>query len=100
MHTIDELKQRKKALGITYDALATRSNVPLRTLENIFNGITKHPRIDTMQAIERALGLENEKTPSDDLSDGEKALLDLFRQVPVEQREMVLQMIKVALRNV
>ena len=97
MHTIDELKQRKKALGITYDALAPRSNVPLRTLENIFNGITKHPRIDTMQAIERALGLENEKTPPDELSEGEKALLDLFRTATEEQQALALQLLRVAL---
>lgn len=35
----------------------------------------------------------------DDLSEGEKMLLDLFRQVPEEQQELVLQMISVALKT-
>ena len=33
------------------------SNIPKRTVDGIFSGKTKNPRIDTMQAIERALGL-------------------------------------------
>jgi transcriptional regulator with XRE-family HTH domain len=32
-----------------------------------------------------------------DLNDGEKMLLDLFRQIPAEKQELVLQMIRVAL---
>ena len=35
----------------------------------------------------------------DSLSEGEKMLLDLFRRVPEEQQELVLQMIRVALNT-
>ena len=37
------------------------SEIPLNTLKNIFSGKTLNPRIDTVQSIEIALGLENEK---------------------------------------
>jgi hypothetical protein len=33
------------------------------------------------------------------LTEGEKMLLDLFRRVPEEKQELVLQMIRVALGN-
>lgn len=94
------LRARKKELKLTNEDIANLSGIPKRTVEDIFRGKTEHPRIDTMQAIERALGLEQEKTPTDELSEGEKALLELFNQVPAEQQDLVLQMIKVALQNV
>jgi UDP-3-O-[3-hydroxymyristoyl] glucosamine N-acyltransferase len=40
---------------------------------------------------------KNIPTEESDLNDGEKILLDLFRQIPAEKQEMVLQMIRVAL---
>jgi hypothetical protein len=39
-------------------------------------------------------------SPSEsDLSEGEQILLDLFRRVPEDKQELVLQMIRVALGN-
>ena len=42
---------------------------------------------------------EKKTTDYDGLSDGEKELLELFNRVPESQRQMVLQMIRVALNN-
>lgn len=95
--TIQEIKQYLKNNKITYQELSEKSGIALNTLKNIFRGKTENPRIDTMQAIERALGLENEKTPTDDLSEGEKALLDLFRTATEEQQAFALQLLRVAL---
>ena len=96
------LKNRKKELKMTLDELSEKSGIAKRTIEDIFRGATKNPRIDTMQAIERALGLtmeETQKSPQDELSEGEKMLLDLFNRVPEEQQDLVLQMIQVALKS-
>lgn len=44
--------------------------------------------------------MEREATPSptiEELSEGEKALLELFNRVPEEQQKLVLQMIRAAL---
>ena len=65
---IEQLKNRKSELNITFDELSERSGVAKRTIENVFLGATKNPRIDTVQAIERALGLAPQWT------DEEKAL--------------------------
>ena len=91
------LRARKKELKLTNDDISSISGIPKRTVEDIFRGKTENPRIDTMQAIERALGLENEKTPPDELSEGEKALLELFRTATEEQQNLALQLLRVAL---
>ena len=54
---IERLKRRKKELGISFDELSIKSGIPKTTLTNIFGGHTAHPRIDTIKAIEQALGI-------------------------------------------
>lgn len=56
-----EIKQELKIRKISYEKLSQMSEIPLNTLKNIFSGKTLNPRIDTVQSIEIALGLENEK---------------------------------------
>ncbi len=50
-------KERRKELGWTYEMLATKAQVSLNTIKNIFREETTDPRLETVQAIERALGL-------------------------------------------
>ena len=57
MVNISMYKSKKKELGYTFETLSQKSGVPIQTLHNIFRGQTTTPRIDTVQAIERALGL-------------------------------------------
>ncbi len=52
---IDEMKRRKKELGYTNAMVAELSGVPLGTVQKIFCGATRHPRIDTLEAIEMVL---------------------------------------------
>jgi transcriptional regulator with XRE-family HTH domain len=99
---IQSIKKYMKQKKITYDELAQRSGLSISTIKKIFSGISQYPRIDTMQAIERALGItmdETQKSPQDELSEGEKMLLDLFNRVPDDKQELVLQMIQVALKS-
>ena len=58
MANIELLKSKRRELKMTFDELSIKSGIPKRTLENIFHGITPHPRVDTMQAIEQALDLD------------------------------------------
>lgn len=51
-------------------------------------------------SVDYLLGNEKEKpTLAGELSEAEKMILDLFRQIPEEQQEMVLKMIEAALRS-
>lgn len=43
---------------------------------------------------------ETKKSPSVELTEGEKMLLELFRKVPESQQQMVLQMISAALKTI
>lgn len=53
--TIDEMKERKKELGYSYEYLVEISGVPLGTIQKIFTGVTKSPRYATLKALEKAL---------------------------------------------
>lgn len=68
MTKIEAIKQFMKANKITQIKLAEISGVPLQTLRDIFSGATKNPRINTMQAIERALGIDSSYTFNSDNS--------------------------------
>ncbi len=54
-------RKRKKELKLTNKELALKANLPLRTVEQVMCGRVSSPRLDTVQAIERAL----EITPSE-----------------------------------
>lgn len=60
-----EIKKYLKEHKITYKMLAEMSGVPESTLKNIFGGFTPNPRIDTIEAIERALGINEKSSPAE-----------------------------------
>lgn len=92
------IKKYMRENKISQIELAEKSKIPLQTIRKILSGVTPNPRIDTVDAINKALGLEKEKTPTQ-LSEGEEKLLEAFRQVPQEQQDLVLSMVKVALES-
>lgn len=59
MINIERWKQRKKELGWSYDDIARESGIGRRTIAGIFGGDPHYesPTLNTIQAIERALGL-------------------------------------------
>lgn len=59
--TIDEMKARKKELGLTNEMIASRTGVPISTVQKIFSGATKVPRKLTLQALEKVLSQPREK---------------------------------------
>ena len=99
MQSIQEIKNYIKKAGITYQQLSNTSGIPLNTLKNIFRGKTKNPRVDTMQAIERALGLNTEVPPTEQLTQDEKELLTAYRVLSSSMRAYVLQIVKIAVSS-
>ena len=69
----------------------------------------KYPRIDKIEILANYFGIQKSdliedkkiKSPPEEpkLSEGERMLIDLFRLVPEDKQQMVLQMIRVALGN-
>lgn len=58
----EKLNAIRKEKGLSIEELSNLANLPKSTVEKILFGVVKHPRIDTMQAIENALGLSMEWT--------------------------------------
>lgn len=50
-------------------------------------------------SVNYLLGIEQKEKAPGGLTEGEELLLELFRRVPEEKQELVLQMIRVALSN-
>ena len=53
--TIEQMRRIKEEEGYTNEMIAKKSGVPLGTVQKIFAGVTKHPRFETMLALEDAL---------------------------------------------
>ena len=80
---LDLIKTVMRERKITQKELSEITGVPLQTIKCIFIGRTPNPRIDTVQAIEKALGLDKEFVTK--LSAGERELFELIKQLDEEQ---------------
>ena len=85
MINLELWKFQKKKLNLTFDELASISQVSRRTICNIFSGEIESPRLDTVQAIEKALGLDNQAKT--EYTDEEKELFNLITQLTDEEVE-------------
>ena len=54
---LEKIAEYKKRLGITTEELSSKSGVPIGTLNKILSGDTKAPKLGTLKAISRVLGL-------------------------------------------
>ena len=109
----------KKALSIrnmSQTDLCTKANISKSTLSEYLKGLYE-PKQDKVFILAQALNVDpvwlmgydvpmeknedqkaRKSSPTDlQLSEGEKALLDLFNRVPEDQQKLVLQMIRAAL---
>ena len=103
------IKQRRKELGMSADKLGEILGKDRSTIYRYEKGDIENLPLDILQPIAKALnttpqylmGWQEDKknTPSEEpkLTEGEKELLGLFRQVPEDQQQLVLGMIRVAL---
>ena len=110
---IQAIKKYLKENHITYEELAEKSQLSISTIKKIFSGISQYPRIDTMQAIENALGITSQWTEAEiaqgvgnhpvPLEQEELYWLDLLNRVKDKLGEKylsaVLQMLEMSLQN-
>ena len=110
---IEKLNAIRKQHGLSIVELAELSKLPKSTVEKVLFGIVKHPRIDTMQAIENALGITSQWTEEEitqgagiepvALEQEELYWVDLLNRVKDKLGEKylsaVLQMLETTLQN-
>ena len=104
----DNILIRRKELGLTQEDLAKRMGYKSKsTINKIELGINDIPQ-NKIAKFAEVLGTtpahlmgwdEKEKPPEEmKLNEGERMLVELFRLVPEEKQQMVLEMIRVALK--
>jgi transcriptional regulator with XRE-family HTH domain len=90
---IELWKRIKKERKLTLKDISDLSNIPKRTVDDIFSGKTTNPRSDTVDAIEKALGISNEQDYN--LSPKGKELVNLLMGLDDKQLEDALSVIKI-----
>ena len=105
--------ERIKALveesNMSYQDLEKLTGIKKSYLQRYASGVTTKIPLDVIEKLSAAFNVsqeylmgwdEKKDSPSDpELTEGEKILLDLFRRVPEDKQQMVLQMIRAALGN-
>lgn len=109
--TIEQLKLEKKRKKMTLQQIADISGVPKRTVDDVFSGHTKNPRIDTIQAIEKALRVGTDLWTAEDYANGvtetrqiritpaQDDLLALFDEMDEQQQQLFFEMGKAILKT-
>ena len=106
---MNKLLELRKEKGVRQIDIANFLEVSKQCYSNYEKGL-REPDFATLQKLSEYFGVSIDyilgntdvrtvlpgETP---LTDGEKALLDLFKRVPQEQQSLVLEMIKVALQT-
>jgi transcriptional regulator with XRE-family HTH domain len=100
------LKKYMEVKGKSRNDISEALGISYFTVSDWVNG-KKYPRMDKVEMLANYFGVQKSdliekkvksSTPEEPvLSEGEKLLLDLFRRVPNEQQQLVLQMIRAAL---
>ena len=100
------LKKYMEVKGKSRNDISEALGISYFTVSDWVNG-KKYPRMDKVEMLANYFGIQKsdlienktvKNTPEEPkLSEGEKIMLDLFRRVPNEQQQLVLQMIRAAL---
>lgn len=106
------IKTGLKIRGMKQADLCQITQIPKSAISQYISGAFE-PKQDRIYLISKALNvseawlmgydvpMERERSSPEEpkLSEGEKMLIDLFRQVPEDKQQLVLQMIRVALNK-
>lgn len=95
---VNVYKKILKEKGMTYEDLAKKTGLSLGCIKRIMAGIARYPRIDTIEAIENALGISSDitteeraagatATKKESITPIEDELLYAFREVGAKRGE-------------
>lgn len=108
----NKIRTLRQERGLTLEQVADVVGVGKSTVRKWETGMIANMRRDKIADLAKALGTtpaylmgwddQEEQDPSPSgpvLTEGEIALLELFRKVPEDRQQLVLQMIRAALNN-
>lgn len=103
------IKTVRESKNMTLDDVAKLCNTTKQTIFKYENEIVTNIPYDKIVLLSKALRVspsylfgweEDKESPAEpELSEGEQMLIDLFRQIPADKQQLVLQMIRAALDN-
>lgn len=103
----ERIKALVESSGMSYQEIEKLTGIKKSSLQRYASGATTKIPLDVIEKLSVAFNVsqeylmgweEKKKSPSEpELTEGESMLLELFRRVPEDQKEMVLQMIRAAL---
>lgn len=94
------IAELSEALGINKATLYRYELAEINKIKSVtINAIAEYLGINPDYLIGESDNMYTAKEAEADITDEEKMLLELFRRVPVENQQMVLDMIRVALKN-
>lgn len=107
-----KIKQLRQERGMTLEQVADIVGVGKSTVRKWETGMIANMKRDKIALLAKALGTtpaylmgwkENEReqnSPNEPkLTEGEKMLLDLFRQIPEDAQKMYLEVLRASLKN-
>ena len=105
-----KIKELRLARDMTLEQVATIVGVGKSTVRKWETGMIANMRRDKIALLAQALGTtpaylmgwkeNNAPTPKEPkLSEGEEALLELFRQIPEDAQKMYLEVLRASLKN-
>ena len=107
----ERIKLLVEQSNLSYQELEKKTGIKKSSLQRYASGVTSKIPLDVIEKLSVTFNVsqaylmgwsnnEKREQKSPDkvaLTEGEKMLLDLFRRVPEEQQQLVLQMIRAAL---
>ena len=99
----ERIKNLIEGSNLSYQELEKLTGIKKSSLQRYANGITKKIPLDAIETLaatfdvsqEYLMGWDEEKTNSPDeieLTEGEKAMLQIFRLIPEDQQRIFLEM--------
>ena len=96
---LDELRKIKNMSGLTTKEISIRAGLPEPTLEKIFSGATRDPKLTTIQQLVHSLGAtlddltpEHKNSPTAEpqgINKNEAELIKLYRQCSPENQKIL-----------
>ena len=102
----ERIRQLVEESNMSYVDLEKLTGIKKSSLQRYASGTTTKIPLDVIEKLSKAfnvsqayiMGWDEKESPREpELTEGEKMLLDLFRQVHEDQQKLVLQMIRAAL---
>lgn len=105
----ERIKSLIEQSGKSYQDLEKLTGIKKSSLQRYASGVTTKIPLDVIEKLSTAFNVsqeylmgweEKENSPSElQLTEGEQTMLELFRLVPEDKQQLVLQMIRVALNT-